>query len=419
MKMKQIVLLTAMLTLVFSGTLVATNGYFSHGYGAKSKAMAGAGTAMSLSTLDSATNPAALVFLGKRFDIGFGLFMPFREFTVSGMPSMYPGTFPLNPGTVESDSKLFLMPYAGANFMLNENTAIGIAVYGNGGMNTNYDAAVFHGSTPTGVNLAQMFADVTISRKLGENHAVGLTFIGAFQMFEAKGLQAFGNFTVLPDNLTDNGTDTSLGYGFRFGYMGKFSKYLAIGASYQTKIKMQEFEKYAGLFAELGGFDIPAAINAGIAVNLTDSITLALDFQKVMYSKVKAICNPFKPSDLHQGLCLGDSAGPGFGWEDVTTYKFGVQWAMSKMFTLRGGYSYCNQPIPETEVMLNILAPGVIQQHITFGGTFFMSGTKELSFYVMYALPNSVTGDNPMEFPGQQTIKLEMKQLEFGLEFSF
>jgi long-chain fatty acid transport protein len=42
---------------------------------------------------------------------------------------------------------------------------------------------------------------------------------------------------------------------------------LRFGLSGQTKMYMTKFEKYAGLFAEQGGFDIPAAITAGFAVD--------------------------------------------------------------------------------------------------------------------------------------------------------
>lgn len=417
--MKKQSFILALLIFSLAGALVATNGYFSHGYGAKSKGMAGAGTAISFSTLDSVTNPAALVFLGNRFDIGMALFMPVREYKVTGNPSMYPGTFPLNPGTVESGTKYFILPHFGANFMLDANTSLGVSLYGNGGMNTDYETASFHGTSPTGVNLAQLFVDVTLSRRLAKNHAIGLTGIFAYQMFRAKGLEAFAMFSRDGANLTGNGTDNTLGFGLRLGYMGKFSKYFSAGASYQTKVKMQEFDKYAGLFAQQGGFDIPASFNIGIAVNPTENLTLAVDLQKIMYSKINAIANPMNPMDFMMGILLGDEMGAGFGWQDMTIIKAGLQWAVNPTLTLRAGYSTGDQPIQDSEVMFNMLAPGVIKQHLTFGGTLKLQGKKEVSFYVMHAFSNSVSGPNPMEAPNQQIVELTMHQWEMGVEFSF
>jgi long-chain fatty acid transport protein len=418
--MKKIILLTLIFVgLLFGTFLNATNGYFSHGYGAKKKGMAGAGTAIASSSLDSVSNPAALVFIGKRFDVGLGLFMPDRGYTVNGNPSMFPGTFPLAPGSVESGSKLFFMPHLGSNFMLNDKTSIGVAIYGNGGMNTNYDMATFNGSSPTGVNLAQLFVDLTLSRQIAENHALGLTGIFAYQMFSAEGLEAFTMFSRDGSNLTNRGTDNAMGFGYRIGYLGKFSKYVSIGASYQTEVKMQNFDKYAGLFAEQGGFDVPAAFNIGIAINPSDKLTFAFDVQQIMYSKINSVANPMNPMDFMSGILLGDDNGAGFGWEDMTILKFGVQYVLNQTLSLRAGFSTGDQPIPTTEVMFNILAPGVIEQHATFGGTFKLKGDKEFSFYIMHAFPNSIIGPNPMEAPNQQEFKIEMHQWEVGFEFKF
>ncbi len=52
----------------------ATNGYFQHGYGASSKALAGAGVALAMDSLAAATNPAAMVHVGERMDFEVGLF---------------------------------------------------------------------------------------------------------------------------------------------------------------------------------------------------------------------------------------------------------------------------------------------------------------------------------------------------------
>ncbi len=404
--------------IFLAASVFATNGYFSHGYGAKSKGMAGAGTAMVFGTLDSVSNPAALVFLGKQVDFGLAAFMPKREFTVTGNPSMYPGTFPLTPGTVESDSNLFLMPHVGANFMLNENTSFGIAAYGNGGMNTNYDASVFYGTSPTGVNLMQMFVDFTLSRKLAENHSIGITAIVAYQMFKAEGLQAFSNFSSNAAALTNNDTDGSFGFGFRVGYMGQFSKYFTIGASYQTKMSMGEFKDYAGLFAQEGDFDIPATFNVGIAIHPSESFSLAFDVQHIQYSKIKSIANVLNPMNFYQGILLGMEEGAGFGWEDMTIFKTGIQWKTNANFTLRAGFSTGKQPIPSSEVLFNILAPGVIEQHITLGGTFTLQNDNQLTFYFSHAFSKTVDGPNPMEAPGQQMIQLKMNQMEFGIEYS-
>jgi hypothetical protein len=66
----------------------------------------------------------------------------------------------------------------------------------------------------------------------------------------------------------------------------------------------------------------------------------------------------------------------------------------------RAGYSYGSQPIPDSEVLLNILAPGVGEQHLTFGFSKMISKTQEVSFAVMRAFSHAVKGANPLEVPG-------------------
>jgi long-chain fatty acid transport protein len=103
----------------------------------------------------------------------------------------------------------------------------------------------------------------------------------------------------------------------------------------------------------------------------------------------------------------------------MTTVKFGLQVAGQRAgVTWRGGYSYGNQPIPESEVLFNILAPGVMEQHATFGLSKEIAPGKSLGFSVMHAFRKQVSGPNPLEAPGLQRIELQMKQWEFEVGYS-
>jgi len=56
----------AAIMLAFPAVSEATNGYFAHGYGARSKAMAGVGAALPQDAMAAAVNPAGMVFVGNR-----------------------------------------------------------------------------------------------------------------------------------------------------------------------------------------------------------------------------------------------------------------------------------------------------------------------------------------------------------------
>ena len=117
---------------------------------------------------------------------------------------------------------------------------------------------------------------------------------------------------------------------------------------------------------------------------------------------------------------LGFESGAGFGWDDVNVIKAGVNWKATPVWSFSGGYSHCNQPIPDSEVLFNILAPGVIQDHITLGLSKAMNNTPgRFNVALMYAPTQTVRGANPMEAPGAQQIELKMNEweVEFGYNF--
>jgi long-chain fatty acid transport protein len=411
--------LALILAVCLINTAHATNGYFANGYSVESKAMGGAGVALPFGSLDAAVNPANMAFAGTRIDLGLSLFNPNREYTVKGNPSGFPGTFGLAPGTEKSNSRWFLIPSIGASKKLDDNNSIGISIYGNGGMNTDYDTRTFGGSDPTGVDLMQLFIVPTYARKIAAKHAVAISPIFAYQRFEAKGLEQFAalGFSDSPDNITNNGHDNSYGFGGKIGYSGEILPFLNVGASYQTRIWMSELDEYKGLFAEQGDFDIPATWTIGVAIKPIPDLVFLADVQEIYYSDVKSIHNPILPNI--QTSKFGKDNGAGFGWDDITILKLGVQWQSSKEWTWRAGYSIGDQPIPASEVLANILAPGLIKQHVTGGLTKTIGNNQELKLAVMYALSNDVTGANPLEAPGQQKIKIKMNQWEFSVGYAW
>ena len=410
-------LAAALVLAVAAAPAFASNGYFSHGYGTHSKGMAGAGAALPLSALAPATNPAAMAFLGPRFDASLAVFNPNRYYEVFGSPSGYPGTFGLTPGEVESESRYFPIPGFGATWKVGENAAFGLTLYGNGGMNTDWPTSTFYAGTPTGMNLSQMFVAPTYATKVAGKHGVGVTAIGAVQWFKAEGLGSFASFSSAPTKVSDNGNSYSYGGGVRVGYLGELSQYFSVGASYQTKIWMSKFDDYAGLFAEQGGFDVPANWVVGIAVKPTENVDVAVDVQQVLYSGIASVANPLLPNLMQ--AALGNDGGAGFGWEDMTTVKGGVQVRTGGGWTWRAGYSYGSQPIPETEVLFNIIAPGVIEQHASLGFSKKVNDTQEFSLALTRAFSKEVVGTNPLEAPGQQKIQLKMDQWDLELCWSF
>jgi long-chain fatty acid transport protein len=428
----------------------ATNGYFSHGYGTKSKALAGAGVALPQDAMAAAVNPAGMVHVGERLDVGLGLFSPPREYTQNASQNLFPpgddmagpplpiGSNPDFTGTVESERNLFLIPHFGYVRPLDEVSSFGITVYGNGGMNSTYDAedtsyglGTF-GAGSTGVDFSQLFVNLNYSRQLSERLSLGGGLILGYQGFKAKGLASLGGLVAdgTPDDLTNNGRDHAFGIGGQLGLLWQVNDFLSLGASYQSKIYMQRFDDYSDLFAEQGRFDVPANATIGLALRPRDDLTLLFDVQRIWYSDVPALGNAMSSSveacfaALVSGgtspYCLGADEGAGFGWSDMTIYKLGLQWQLRPDWTLRFGYSKGDQPVPTSGVLFNVLAPAVSEQHFTFGFTKQLDKSREFSLAFMYAPENDLDCGCTLPLTGGPgSINIAMEQYELEASFAW
>jgi long-chain fatty acid transport protein len=395
----------------------ATNGYSPTGFGTTNKGLAGAGVAFPQDSLAAATNPAGTAHIGDRLDVGLALFIPDRGFKANDNADPPPQPS-IDPGTYDSDNDWFLIPTFGWSHQLDEHSAVGVSIGGNGGMNTEYDTAVWQnfgaGSEPTGVDLAQVFLGVSYARRLNERHTLGIMPIVAVQRFKAEGLEAFDNpvFSTSPGKVTNNGYDYSWGYGLRVGWLGQLTDRLTIGVSAQTRLEMERFDKYAGLFAEQGDFDTPPTVAAGLAFKATPDITLVFDWQRIFYGEVDSISNP-----NDQFLQLGADDGLGFGWEDINIYKLGVQWQQSPQWTWRVGLSHADQLFDNGQALLNVLAPATVRTHASLGFSYRMSDRYELNLAYTHAFNEKIRGSNP-SFTGSQTGFLEMDQDELEVSLS-
>jgi len=427
--------------MALPGTALATNGYFSHAYSVKAGGVAGAGIAHSWDTMDAAINPANMVEVGNQIDLGINWFSPIRSYTVEGMPTGFPGTFGLVPGSFDSSNENFFIPNFGWNMMIDEVSSVGVSIGGNGGMNTEYkdvsvptpmgpfEVGTYGGGTVpggnpvAGVDLMQLFVAPTYARKLTDNFKIGLTAMFVAARFKATGLPAFGGFSTDPTSLTDNGYETSYGFGGKIGATWDINEMFSLGGYYQSKVSMDEFDKYKGLFAEQGAFDVPATYGIGAALKPSKQHTVLFDVQRIDYSDVASISNPLLPNlgMCMMGMassCLGGDDGSGFGWEDMTVYKLGYQYDAGD-WQARVGFSSGDQPIPESEVLFNIIAPAVMEDHYTLGFTKKISDKSDLDFAFMYAPTVKVKGANPLEAPGAQNIEIQMKQYQFGVNYSW
>ncbi len=395
---------------MLAGPALATQGYFPHAFGIKSKGLAGSDVAFAQSAMTIAVNPAGLSDVGNQVNIGVTAFSPHRSF--SGTASALSA---LGSSGQTSKNTLFAIPNFGISYKLNDRATVGFSLYAAGGMNTQYNSSVFNllgvpTGGRTGIDLMQVGLSPAFSYKVTDAISLGVAPIFSISRFKATGLAAFG--------VGNNGTATAYGVGGRVGVQVKPSEMFSVGAYYQSRIYMSKFKRYAGLFAEQGDFDIPASAGLGVAFKPMSALTITGSYKRVWYSKVKAIANPI--TNFLIPAPLGANNGAGFGWKDVNIFSVGAQYDVNDRFTVRAGYAYNSQPIPSTETLFNILAPATIQHHFTGGLSYDINDRWTLDLAGMFAPEAKVTGTTPfMGVVAPVTIKMWQAEVSAGITWKF
>lgn len=465
---------TVLSGLVCTATASATTGYFTLGYGAKSMGMAGATVSNPQDSIAAATNPAGMGLVGERMDVGLRFFSP-SERSAKLSTSALGTTFDVED---KSRRNLFLIPNFGYTSKINDKFFWGISFYGNGGMNSTYDTNLYDetaaalgamaGGVPPaqvpkgirtkdlplpppgtsdvgtlGIDLSQGILAPTLSMQVHEKHTIGVSLLLGAQRFSARGLGNFQCFTKSagsnPDNaatcpfgvaavpsngLTNNGNDWAYGAGVRVGWIGDVLPQLTLGAAVASKVYMTEFDDYDELFAEDGDLDVPANFTVGLTYHMTPAIDVSFDFQRILYEGVNSISNPGPvaspagPALPPGGGLLGTSDGLGFGWEDIDVYRIAASYQYTNNLTFRAGYAYNDQPIPNDQVLFNILAPATPKQHAALGFTYSPDANSEFNFAYMHAFEETVsTNKTAFGVPGE--IKMYQNSIDVSYSLKF
>jgi long-chain fatty acid transport protein len=368
---------------------LAADGYFLDGYGARQKALGGAGVADSRDAMSLSINPAGLVDIPRELQLTFTGLFPERGYSTSGLPQI------LAPGDVRSGRPFFPIPDNAFAAPIDPESAWGTASYTNGGVNTSYD--VGHARAPNGgplgggfagVDLSQFFTSFGYARRFGAL-SIGVAPTVAVQMLNVQGLKALAPYSSDPAHLSDSGYDWSVGGGVKIGLQWRATDQLRFGLAASTPMYMTAFRKFSGLFAEGGKFDIPATIVAGLAYDLTPDLTVMADWRHIFYSGVPALHNSSVPLRLNS---LGSLNGPGFDWQDTDSAALGVEWRTNPALALRLGYHYATSPVPSRAVTFNVLSPIITAHHVSGGFSYEVTKNSTIDFSAVYAFKNNVSG---------------------------
>jgi len=170
-------------------------------------------------------------------------------------------------------------------------------------------------------------------------------------------------FSSFPGDVTERGFSNSFGAGVRVGWLGTINQSLSLGATFRrgptcrisTNTKVCSPNKADLIFRRTWLAAWPSRCSR--------RRPSCFDVERIFYGQVKSIANP----DFPFNAPLGADNGPGFGWHDITSEKVGFDFKLSPTTTLRAGFNHSGLPFDASQNLFNVLAPAVVQNHVTAG----------------------------------------------------
>ncbi len=408
-----------------ASSLAAQQGHIMNGVGAVNQSMGGATVGAPIDPSGTLNwNPAGINALGCcEFQFGFELFSSSLE--VSSTFGPLSGTTPSDVGTSPIPSFAFTWGEKDSPWVF------GMGAHGMAGFGTNFAASAPGGNPifmPQPNGFGAVFSDFqllqlapTVGYRFNKEWSVGFSpTINRAQLSVDPAAFATPN---------SNGTypsaahaDESWGWGFQLGVLWEMNEQWTFGASYKSA---QWFNEFSWNSTDQNGLprnirfdmDFPAIASIGVGYTGIEKWTLAVDLRYIDYENTHG----FQEAGFNP-----DGSVTGFGWDSIMVLAMGAQWEVSDKFTVRAGYSYNDNPIPDANTFYNVPAPAIIQHHINLGASLKLNAGMTLDIAYTHGFSNQISGPmyNP-SIPGGvvpgSNVEAEMStdSIIFGIRVDF
>ena len=165
------------------------------------------------------------------------------------------------------------------------------------------------------------------------------------------------------------------GYGATLGVLVKPAEILSFGLTLRTASKV----RFTGeaLISHLGLLGLPTTSDAerditfplwiagGVAFRPIPGLIMTGDIQFSKWSVIDEVATTYKDPLWASLLAAGGKDVMEMFWRDTTQFRFGMEYALSPTFAVRGGYYFDPSPTPDRT--MNFLIPGYDFNVITLG----------------------------------------------------
>jgi len=232
--------------------------------------------------------------------------------------------------------------------------------------------------------------------RLNDSQMVGVSAVFVTQSYGVSrlGMQSYNQ--SLPTNLRstiyDPYQETGYGAGVNLALSSEISDGVTLDAGFQSRINMNEFANYRGVYSQPADLDIPARARLGLAFQASDKSWLNVSVERVLYSEVGAFASQNLPGRFLS--LLGDSTSPSFSWDDLTVYSVGWAWADNKGTSWHVDFSSRSQPSPSSRILSQAIDADLAQNAMTIGYSRRMSMTSRFNVNAAYAPAEYAFGGN-------------------------
>lgn len=226
--------------------------------------------------------------------------------------------------------------------------------------------------------------------------------------------QRFANATFGVDEafddefgFTQGPTTSAYGRGVRVELSEMLGQRLRWTAGYQSRVNMDAFNSYRGVYADPGDFDIPASASLNLGVGVAPWLSFEFGLERVMYSDIRAFTSPTLPRRFL--AALGSGASPVFEWDDLDVYSLTSVWHGNDLGDVALRYSTRTQPAP-TSPLLDRLLGDVSRYSLDLSYSRWTGPNGQLRFITSYAPAQYLFG-TPTNYAARNS--LAGNQLEF------
>lgn len=254
------------------------------------------------------------------------------------------------------------------------------------------DAGISQLASPLpGSSIERTLLAPTISQSLGnDDTTLTGTVILAYQQFASWGMDR-AQFGFLPAQRAYGFNEKSYGTGLRLGVAQALGPDWSLHADFQSRVNMDSFQNYRGVYAGAGDFDLPGLVRTGLSWTGSEHWSLQLQASRVFYSDI----SPFTSRALPVRFLslLGDGPSPAFAWRDLTAYSLNWEYQISPASTYALNLSTQQQPEPEQRVLRDALSELYTHKNLALTYNHRFKQGAQLKLGASYAAAQSFLGN--------------------------